>query len=114
MKMCQRCGKMIPGAWDVTEVVLCRECSEWLSSPSEIKGVIFDSRQDRYTGFDPPIWTPMEISFTLEQSLTEEQIDALFPLDQLGDDPRWVEAIQRMKETNRRAMEDERQKNCDQ
>jgi hypothetical protein len=66
----------------------------------------FDSRQDRYTGFDPPIWTPLEMSFTLETPLTDEQIDALFPLDQLGDDPRWVEAINKMKETNRRARGD--------
>jgi hypothetical protein len=71
-----------------------------------MKEAEFDSRQDRYTGFYPPIWTPMEISFTLETPLTDEQIDALFPLDQLGDDPRWLEAIQKMKETNRRARED--------
>ena len=68
-----------------------------------IREIQFDANSQRYTGFDPPIWEPMEISFTLKEPLTDEQIDALFPLDQLGDDPRWAEAIKRMKDANRRA-----------
>ena len=83
MMVCARCGKLIPGHFIQTEEVICRECSDWLSAP------IFGS-----------------IEFTLKEPLTDEQINALFPLDQLGDDPRWIEAINRMKETNRRARDD--------
>ena len=101
MMACSRCGKLIPGEFTTTESVLCRECAAWSAHfPGEIS-----IQQERYTGFDPPIWMPMEISFTLKEPLTDAQIDALFPLDQLGDDPRWVEAINKMKETNRRARE---------
>ena len=70
-----------------------------------MKEIEFDARQDRYTGFDPPLWEPIEFTVTLKEPLTEEQIDALFPLDQLGDDPRWVEAINKLKEASRRARE---------
>lgn len=80
MTFCSRCGKLIQGRCDVTEPVLCRECADWMSSP--------------FCG---------SLTFTLEKPLTDEQIDALFPLDQLGDDPRWVEAINKMKEANRGA-----------
>ena len=71
-----------------------------------IQEIRYDERNenDRYIGFDPPIWEPMEISFECPP-LTDEQIDALFPLDQLGDDPRWVDAIRRMKDANRRERE---------
>ena len=65
----------------------------------------FGANSERYEGFDPPIWTPLEIHFDLPEPLTDEQIDALFPMNQLGDDPRWVDAINRMKETNRKARE---------
>lgn len=83
MIACARCGKLIPGQFTQTEEVICRECADWLSAH------LYGS-----------------ISFTLKEPLTDQQIDALFPLDQLGDDPRWVEAINKMKETNRRARGD--------
>ena len=31
MTICCRCGKLIPGRFDATELVLCKYCSEWLS-----------------------------------------------------------------------------------
>lgn len=31
MTICCRCLKLLPGRFDATELVLCRDCAEWLS-----------------------------------------------------------------------------------
>lgn len=31
MIICCRCSKLIPGRFDATELVLCRDCAEWMS-----------------------------------------------------------------------------------
>lgn len=31
MTICYRCRKLLPGRFDATELVLCRDCAEWLS-----------------------------------------------------------------------------------
>ena len=36
MTICCRCLKLLPGKFDPTELVLCRDCAEWLN-PDHIK-----------------------------------------------------------------------------
>ena len=31
MTICFRCRKLLPGRFDATELVLCKDCAEWLS-----------------------------------------------------------------------------------
>lgn len=31
MTICYRCLKLIPGKFDATELVLCRDCAEWFN-----------------------------------------------------------------------------------
>lgn len=31
MTICCRCRKLLPGSFDATELVLCKDCAEWLS-----------------------------------------------------------------------------------
>lgn len=37
MTICFRCRKLIPGRYDVTEIVLCRDCAEWFNPNHKIK-----------------------------------------------------------------------------
>ena len=36
MTICFRCLKLLPGRFDATELVMCRDCAEWLN-PDHLK-----------------------------------------------------------------------------
>ena len=38
MTVCFKCRRVLPGTFDPSEVVLCRECAEMLKSPMKVCG----------------------------------------------------------------------------